>query len=256
MSFTLPGTPSDQLPAVLATGRTDINTIFVSMAAREPAGRDADYLAWHSLDHRPEQYRIAGIRHSLRLVSTPACRALRACSAGRFDAVDHVMTYFFTADAAFEQFNQLSAALGGERRPFRLPTVEAGYLRLAGMVASPHAIAGADVMPWRPARGVYLLVEEMLSAQGSPDALSPTALAGLPGVAGIWWHRGGVPPLSGFRDNSGLLLTYCFLDEDPLQVAGQMFDPLRARWAGGAVRPLLAAPFQLPVPFEWDRHLP
>jgi hypothetical protein len=37
-------TPSDQLPAVLATGTTDIRMIFVSMAARESDGRDAAYL--------------------------------------------------------------------------------------------------------------------------------------------------------------------------------------------------------------------
>lgn len=218
------------------------------MAEREPNGRDADYLEWHSLDHRPEQYRVAGIRHSLRLVSTPACRAARACSSGQYDAVDHVMTYFFSADAAFDQFNALSAALGGERRPFRLPTVEAGYLRLAGKIAAPAAIAGADVMPWRPARGVYLLVEQ--------GAKSPAELVDLPGVAGIWWHAGGVPPVAGFRDNTGLQISYCFLDDDPLQVAARIAERLQRRWSDGDVVPLLAAPFHQLVPFEWDRYLP
>ena len=37
-----------------------------------PTGRDAEYLRWHTLDHRPEQHRLAGVRASLRLVSTPA----------------------------------------------------------------------------------------------------------------------------------------------------------------------------------------
>jgi hypothetical protein len=133
----LPGTASDELPQVLATGTSDARKIFVSMAAREPQGRDAAYLEWHSLDHRPEQYRVAGLRHSLRLVSTGACRAARACSDARYDAVDHVMTYFFTEDAALDQFNALSAALGGDRRPYRLPSVDAGYFRLAER--SPHA---------------------------------------------------------------------------------------------------------------------
>ena len=131
----------------------------------------------------PEQYRIAGIRHSIRLVSTPACRAARAVSDPRYDAVDHVMTYFFADGAAFDQFNALSAALGGDRRPFRLPSVSAGYFRLAGKVAARRAIAGADVMPWRPARGVYLIVEQ--------GAQSPADLVDVAGVAGIWWHEGG-----------------------------------------------------------------
>jgi hypothetical protein len=248
MTMKLPGIASDDLPAVLASGATDVRTIFLSMTMREPQGRDAEYLEWHSLDHRPEQYRVAGLRHSIRLVSTPACRAARAINDSRFDAVDHVMTYFFAADAALDQFNALSAALGGERRPFRLPTVHAGYFNLAGKVAARRAIAGADVIPWRPARGVYLIVEQ--------GAQSPVALADVAGVAGIWWHEGGTPPAPRFPDTSGMQVTYCFLDDDPIETAMRLRGPLKQRWASGGVVPLLAAPFQTLVPFEWDRYLP
>src|SRR5579875_2809011 len=41
----LAGTPSDQLPAVLAAGTTDAAFAFISLSAREPGGRDAEYLA-------------------------------------------------------------------------------------------------------------------------------------------------------------------------------------------------------------------
>ncbi len=249
MPMILSGTASDQLPEVLATGATDIRTIFVSMSAREPVGKDAEYLEWHSLDHRPEQHRLAGLRLSLRLVSTPACRAARAVSDPRYDAVDHVMTYFFADGAAFDQFRVLSTALGGDRRPFRLPSVDSGYFRLAGKVAARRAIAGADVIPWRPSRGVYIIVEQGAVA-------SPAALTDIAGVAGIWWHEGRAPPVSGFRDNTGLQLTYCFLDDDPVETAGRLRRPLEQRWASGKVVPLLAAPFQTLVPFEWGRHLP
>src|SRR6201991_4335831 len=94
--MTLPGTPSDEVADVLGAGRGDITTLFVSMARRHPEGRDAEYLRWHTLDHRPEQHRLTGVRASLRLVSTPACRAARISSDDRFDAIDYVMTYFFT----------------------------------------------------------------------------------------------------------------------------------------------------------------
>ena len=79
----LPGTPSDQITEVLATGRGDVTTLFVSMARRHPDGADAEYLRWHTLDHRPEQHRLAGVRASLRLVSTPNAgpHAHRATSA-------------------------------------------------------------------------------------------------------------------------------------------------------------------------------
>jgi hypothetical protein len=248
MTIDLPGTASDELPEVLAAGTTDVRVIFVSMAAREPDGRDADYLAWHSLDHRPEQYRLAGLRHSLRLVSTPACRAARAFSDSPHNAVDHVMTYYFSEGAALHQFGALSSALGGSRRPFRLPTVEAGYFRLAGKVAARRAITGADVIPWRPARGVYLIIER--------GAESPAALAQVAGVAGIWWHDGGTPPVPGFSDNVGVRLSYCFLDDDPLATAERLRLPLERRWAAGAVVPVFAAPFYTVVPFEWKRYLP
>jgi hypothetical protein len=248
MPMKLTGTPSDDLPAVLASGAPDVRMIFTSMTSREPGGRDADYLEWHSLDHRPEQYRIAGLRHSIRLISTPACRAARAVSDSRYDAVDHVMTYFFAADAALDQFNKLSAALGGGRRPFRLPTVHASYFNLAGKVASRKAIAGADVIPWRPSLGVYLIVEQGLQ--------SPADIANVDGVAGIWWHEGGPPAAPGFPDNTGLQVSYCFTDKDPVETAAQLRQPLEQRWAEGKSVPLLAAPFYTLVPFEWNRYLP
>jgi hypothetical protein len=248
MTIDLRGTPSDQLPAVLAAGATDIRMIFISMSAREPGGRDAQYLEWHSLDHRPEQHRVAGLRQSFRVVSTPACRAARAFSDPRYNAVDHVMTYFFADGAALDQFKALSGALVGGRRPFRLPSVESGYFRLAGKVANPGAIAGADVIPWRPARGAYLILER--------GAESPAALTDIAGVAGIWWHQGGTPPVPDFPDNTGVQVTYCFLDGDPVEIAERLRRPLERRWASGNVVPLFAAPFYTVVPFEWERFLP
>jgi hypothetical protein len=248
MTIDLSGTPSDQLPAVLATGATDIRLIFISMSAREPGGRDAQYLEWHSLDHRPEQHRLAGLRQSLRVVSTPACRAARAFSDPRYNAVDHVMTYFFADGAALDQFRALSDALVGDRRPLRLPSVESGYFRFAGKVANPSAIAGADVIPWRPSRGAYLIVER--------GAESPVALTDIAGIAGIWWHQGGAPPVPGFPDNTGVQVTFCFLDGDPVETAERLRRPLERRWTSGKVVPLLAAPFHTIVPFEWERFLP
>src|ERR1700756_4029424 len=110
--MTLPGTPSDEVDGVLATGRGEISTLFVSMSTRHPEGADAEYLRWHTLDHRPEQHRLAAVRASLRLVSTPECRRARAAGSDRFAAVDHVMSYFFRDTAGLDSFNRLSTALG------------------------------------------------------------------------------------------------------------------------------------------------
>ncbi|HKA16259.1 MAG TPA: hypothetical protein VKH41_14645 [Myxococcota bacterium] len=246
----LAGTPSDDVPEILATGRTDVTAIFVSMSSRHPEGRDADYLAWHSLDHRPEQYRLAGLRASLRVASTPACRAARAVSAARYDALDHVMTYFFADVAGLPDFAALGAAIkDAGRTPYLLPLVERGVYRLTGTRAAPRIKAGADVLPWWPATGVYLLVE-----RGEAPA---SDLAEVAGVGGAWWAAGvAVEAPYASADTRGLQITYCFLDGDPVETAARLRPCLEKRWADGGVRPLLAAPFRTIVPYEWDRVVP
>ncbi len=249
MPMHLEGTPSDQLPAVLATGQTDIGYAFLSLSAREPAGRDAEYIEWHSLDHRPEQYRIAELRNALRLVSTPECRAARAVSASQYDAVDHVMTYLFSSEAGLPAFAALGAALNdGGRMPLRLPSVAHLTANLSGKCAAPHAVAAADVMPWRPMTGVYLLIEQ---GQASPEPLID-----IPGVAGLWWYQGALAPAPFGTDARGLQISYCYLDEDPVAVAGKLGEAMRQRWASGEVTGLLAAPFFAVRSFEWARYLP
>ncbi|GFG51237.1 hypothetical protein CQY20_02945 [Mycolicibacterium agri] len=245
----LPGTPSDEVDGVLATGRGDISTLFVSMARCHPDGRDADYLCWHTLDHRPEQHRLSAVRASLRLVSTPECRAARACSHERFDAVDHVMTYFFTDQGGLTPFLELSSALGGANRKLPLlPPVQRDVYAVEQKAAAPRIKVGADVLPWWPAVGFYLLLES--------DATPPTDLIEVDGVAGLWSvasqdvdeHLASAPP--------GQLLTYCFLDDDPLATAERLRPALERRWQDGGITPMLAAPFHAVVPHQWNRCVP
>jgi hypothetical protein len=161
--MTLPGTPSDEVDGVLAVGRGEIGTLFVSMARRHPEGRDAEYLRWHTLDHRPEQHRLAGVRASLRLVSTPACRAARAHSDERFDAIDHVMTYFFTDQRGLTPFNELSwrwvGRTGSCRCCRRSSAVSTRFRRRRphrGSRSAPTSCRGgppaASICCWKPAR--------------------------------------------------------------------------------------------------------
>jgi len=243
----LVGTPSDEVPEILAEGRGGITTLFVSMAERHPDGADAQYLRWHTLDHRPEQHRLGSVRASLRVVSTPACRAARAASDERFDAIDHVMTYFFADIGGLDDFNRLSRALSGAGRvPFVLTPVQRGVYAVETRVAAPRAKAGSDVLPWWPARGVYLLLE-----QGAAPAIQ---LTDVPGVAGLW--SAGSVPTGLSTAGSGQQITYCFLDDDPVETAARLRPVLEQRWRVAGIRPLLAAPFYTIVPHEWDRYLP
>ena len=239
----LPGTPSDEVAGVLTTGRGDVGTLFVSMARRHPEGTDAEYLRWHTLDHRPEQHRLSAVRASLRLVSTPECRDARLSGDERFDAVDHVMTYFFTDPGGMAGFLDLSRALGdaGRKLPL-LPPVERGVYDVRDKRAAPRAKVGADVLPWWPVRGAFLIVER----ESSP----PEPLLDVEGVAGVWSTTAldVGPELASAA--AGQHLTYCFLDDDPVATAHRLHPILAPR------EPRFAAPFHPVVPHQWDRHVP
>lgn len=245
----LPGTPSDEVAEVLTTGDGGITTLFVSMATRHPEGKDAEYLRWHTLDHRPEQHRLAAVRASLRLVSTPACRSARALSDGPLNAVDHVMTYFFADTAGLHDFNELSTALGnaGRKLPL-LPPVERGVYDVQRKAAAPGVKAGSDVLPWLPARGVYLLVE-----RGSASA---NPLLQIDGVTGVWSALSRQVDAKLASAQGDQSITYCFLDDDPVATAERMRPALTDRWAHEGIEPVFAAPFFAVVPYEWDRYVP
>jgi len=246
----LPGTPTDQVPGILDCGRADCEALFLSMARRHPRGQDADYLRWHALDHRPEQQRLPGVRTSQRVVSTPECRAARAASDPALDAVDHIMMYFFADQSALEPFARLGARLrDAGRSPFILEPVQRGLYSVEGRVSAPGTTAGADVLPWVPTPGVYLLLEREEIAPGAQ-----AALAEVPGVAGVW-SAAAVPTIHS-TGGEGQWLHLCFLEDDPVAVAHRLRPVLALRWRSGTRAPLLAAPFYSVVPFEWERYLP
>lgn len=257
MAAELHGTPSDQLPGVLAMGDGDATAMFVSLSARHPDGRDAEYLEWHTLDHRPEQHRLHGLRGSMRFVSTPGCRSARAAADSRYEATDHAMVYLFADQAPMDAFYGLGDELfSAGRMRHRLPAVEGDLYLLRGKSAAPSAVAGADVLPWRPAQGLFLLLELGVAASDR--------LVDVDGVAGVWWAAADSAEIES-RTWFGSVtsaaegvkqVSLCFTDGDPVDVAQRMQPVLEERWAHGSVKPLLAAPFHTAVPFEWDRHLP
>jgi hypothetical protein len=223
----------------------------VSMSARSPEGRDAEYIEWHGLDHHPEQYGIDSIRLGQRWVSTPACRAARVAEHERFAAVDHVMQYLFAdpSDAALDEFFALGAELhAAGRMPIRLPAVELGGYDLVERCASARVLIRDEVLPWRPVRGGYLIIER------GDAGTELSALCDVPGVAGAWRYRGGAFHKR-FADTSDLTLTVCYLDDDVTSTASRLGAVLAGSWRDESSA-LLAAPFEAVVPWSWDRALP
>ena len=76
------------------------------------------------------------------------------------------------------------------------------------------------------------------------------------GIGGIWSVASQDVDERLASAQSGQLLTYCFLDDDPVAVAERLRPVLTARWSKGDVEPLLAAPFHPVVPYQWDRYVP
>jgi hypothetical protein len=52
------------------------------------------------------------------------------------------------------------------------------------------------------------------------------------------------------------MISYCFLDDNPVTTAERLRPALEKRWSDDGVEPLLAAPFHVVVPYEWDRYVP
>ncbi len=212
----------------------EVRLTVISLSARSPDGADAAYLAWHGLDHLPEQYSIPSVVHGQRWVSTPACRAARAQGDGSLDDSDHAVQYLFS-ESAFPDFFALGAELrGAGRMPLRLPPVE---LAAYAFVDATSSLVRADVLPWRPCRGVYIVVSD-----------AAVTLPEIDGVAGLWRYEGGAFH-DRLVDTTGRHLTVCYLDGEPVETGERVTEALDQPV-------LLGAPFVTVVPFEWERSLP
>jgi hypothetical protein len=256
--------PSDAVDSVIAAGTGDAELAVVSMSARSPDGDDAAYLEWHVLDHLPEQFRIDGLRWGQRWVSTPSCRAARSVSEPPFDEVDHVVHYLFarpstgaSVDPALDVFFELGGSLHrAGRMPLSVPRRHLAGYEVVGATASPRALVGGSVLPYRPIRGVHLVVERWEADSRPATVPSPEALLDIDGVAGFWHLRGTAGRHERLDPADGLDLWITYLDGDPVETAAPITAALAERWSAPSVTPLLGAPFHVVVPWAWDRALP
>lgn len=239
---------------------------FFSLSGSLGAAADRDYLAWHQLDHMPEQYRLNGMLHGQRWMSTPRCRSARLAGVGDWATVDHVVLYLMgePVESTLDDFMRLGETLRrAGRYPVVLPSVFAGATRLTATAAAPAALVGAEVVPWRPNRGVFVMVESAGDAEVGTPGERRAGLAGgtretgdetllaVPGVAGVWRFRTDDRYRRWQRVAGDLAFTVVYLDEDPVSVASSVGRALvdRRRGAEGV---LMAAPFEALVPWAWE----
>ncbi len=237
------------MPSIQKVGAGKVVLGFFSFTEITDPNEHHSYNEWHMLDHMPEQYPLKGIVYGQRWVSTPACRAARAVD-GELLAPIHYVTLYLMADPIDETLAEFMA-LGRhlhevnrfhEHRIARL----SGPFEVTGMRAAPRVLVSAEAVPYRPNRGVYVVVED------EPDRTRPVDLDGLTaraGVAGAWSFSTSPRFAGGPWKTGDRRITVCWLDDDPLTVAAALVAPATPEPAGSVA---FAGPFETVVPWQWD----
>ena len=231
---------------------------FFSLTAAED---DDDYLRWHLLDHMPEQFRIPGIQHGLRYIADERTVAARVAGDGPLADIGGVANYLMGApvQATYDAFVALGRELADAGRYPRVkPSLGLQMRALLCTEAAPRVLVSPEVVPWRPHRGVVLVIEApvvddaqaWLEWLGWLGAHHHPAVLDVAGVAGIWQYGSTTAWRTAPRHAAPGWTTVIYVDDDPSTVAGELATLLEERWADGTVRPLFAGPMRSMVTWE------
>lgn len=254
------------------TGTGEVAVGFLSFTEVTDPGAHRAYNAWHQLDHLPEQLPLPGVVWGQRWVSTPACTAARAAQVPPLDRTHYVTLYLMAepVEEVLEGFFALARSLRAAGRFFDARQAHlTGPYEVVEAAAAPRVLVSAAAVPFRPTRGIYVVVEPT----GNPGAPGAGDLVAVPGVAGAWVFedrgRFDATPWQPGHDR----VTICFLDEPPLAVApslaplaapaataragsqsrgGTGTHPGTGERAGSGPGPLFAGALETVVPWEWD----
>jgi hypothetical protein len=231
---------------------------FFSLTPPAPPEDDGSYLRWHLLDHMPEQYRIQGIVLGLRWIADGDYPAHRIVAAGGLADVSNAVAYLMAdpVQETYDAFMDLGPELRKAGRfPEVRPSLQTRLLAIDSRHAARAAAVSADVVPFRPHRGVVLLVEgpnDDATAWHDWLAVEPEAsFLDVPGVAGIWsFHSTDSWKLRESCEGPPQRTTVVFLDADPIETSTALAPLIEQRWASRAVRPIFAGPLRTMI--DWD----
>jgi hypothetical protein len=227
----------------------------------DPAEHRA-YNEWHMLDHMPEQYPLDGIAYGQRWVATPACARARVVHDAPLDATHYLTLYLMTepVERTLHEFLDLGRqlhALGRFHRERRSHL--SGPLRVLEAAAAARVLVSADSIPYRPNRGVYVIVETPRDRAALAEYTRwlhtdhHDVLLAVPGVAGLWTFTTSTEFRDQPWDTGNQRITVVWLDDDPLAVAPKLDDVDAARRAReDIVRVTFAGPFETITPWQWD----
>jgi hypothetical protein len=231
---------------------------FFSLTPPAPPGDDGSYLRWHLLDHMPEQYSLPGIVLGLRWIADGDYPNHRIAAEGDLAEVGNVVSYLMAepVQQTYDDFMDLGAHLRDIGRfPEVRPSLQTRLLAVQTWQAAPSALVSSEVVPFRPHRGVVLIVEgpnddatawhNWLAVEQEPELLE------VPGVAGVWSFRSTDqwklrPTCEGPPQRNTLI----FLDLDPIETAKALTPLIERRWASRTVRPRYAGPLRTMIDWE------
>lgn len=219
-----------------------------------------EYNHWGVMDHTPENRRLAGVAWGDRWERTQDCKEHSIVNDSHFESLEFLTMYWFRnpADESLEEWNKLAEDTFQWGRGALIPGISralAAFFVPAKGYAAQRILSDADVLPFRPHRGVHITLSHFPATHSSEtheqytwyDRVRIPDLLGVDGVAGVWTfsldREQNHPkiPLStarGFQPTS-LRATLIFLDDDPVEVC-RVIDEKQAGWAlqgRGAPRP-------------------
>jgi hypothetical protein len=230
-----------------------------SLTPATPPDEDGSYLRWHLLDHMPEQYQLPGIVHGLRWIADGDYVDHRLAAHGPLGEVGNAVHYLVSdpVEETFDDFVALGRTLRDNGRfPISRPSLQVAGLRLLQWQSAPHALISAEVVPFRPHRGILLIVEEPTDGRSNDwlqwlHAEHYPALLAAPGTAGAWTFGSTTAwqiPRGWRTDHQYVSVVY--LDDDPLTVTDELAPLIEERWRSAAVRPVFAGPLRTMISWE------
>ena len=147
-----------------------VKAAFFSFTPPAPPDDDGSYLRWHLLDHQVEQYQLPGIQYALRYIADGDYLDARIAANGQLEHVGNLVNYLVgdPVQQTHDDFMALGPRLAEmgrfpETRPYlqlRMPALQHWY-------AAPQALISPEVVPFRPHRGVVVIVEEPVGADAA-----------------------------------------------------------------------------------------
>ena len=236
-----------------------VKAAFFSITPPAPADDDGSYLRWHLLDHMVEQYQLPGIQYALRYIADGDYLDSRIAATGDLENVGNIVNYLVgdPVQQTHDDFMELGPRLAEMGRyPDVRPVLQLRMPALLHWYAAPQAQISPEVVPFRPHRGVVVIIEEpagdevaswlqWLHSQHFPAVLAT------PGVAGAWMYGSSHTwKLHRAAQGDPQYTTVIYLDEDPLATTKGLTALVEERWRSGAVRPLFAGPLRTMI--EWE----